>query len=309
MWDGFQGDNNIRDTLRSHVVWYQAETIESRMYPHTWWQCKFEGVVTHLAGDLVRTSTIESKNTGCCKLGTLLRSHLDQGPITYVKGMALTMLVSLRNRLALEVTQNGSGRNRFTPPAVSKLPHVLRTCIHWGIQIINVRKNTAVKTAVQALIKRLEIFQDIAFSGPSEFPVLPGIADGNALVLPEMLNNRPPWNEECPIFLSGRLAELNSQVTGPAAFCQEIGNRIDRVETLFIGMKVLRKIEFRINDRFALYRKIVCRVRGVRQHISAGDPRFLRLEPECKTLKIIFLKITVQAIDYLPFEITHCSMV
>ena len=84
----------------SQVVWCQVERIESRMYPHTWWQCEFEGVVTHLTGDLVRTSTLESKNTGCIKLGTLLRGHLDQGPITYVKRMALAMLVSLRDRLA-----------------------------------------------------------------------------------------------------------------------------------------------------------------------------------------------------------------
>ena len=127
-----------------------VKCIESRMYPHTWWQCEFEGVVTHLAGDLVRTSTLESKNTGCSKLGTLLRSHLDQGPIAYVEGMALAMLVSLHDSLGLEVTQNGSGRYPFTPHAVNKLPHVLRTYIQWGIQIVNVRKNTAVKTAVQA---------------------------------------------------------------------------------------------------------------------------------------------------------------
>ena len=143
-------DNNIRDTLGSHVVWHQVESIESRMYPHTWWQCKFECVVTHLAGDLVRTSIFESKNIGCSKLGTLLRSHLDQGPITYVEGMALAMLVSLCDSLALEVTQNGSGRYPFTPHAVNKLPHVLRTCIPWGIQIVNVRENTGVKPIVQA---------------------------------------------------------------------------------------------------------------------------------------------------------------
>ena len=106
--------------------------------------------MTHLAGDLVRTCTLESKNTGGSKLGTLLRGHLDQGPITYVEGMAMAMIVSLRNSLALEVTQNGSGRNPFTPHAVNKLPHVLRTCVHWGIQIVIVRKNTGVKTAVQA---------------------------------------------------------------------------------------------------------------------------------------------------------------
>ena len=35
---GFQGDNNNRDTLWSHVVWCQVKRIESRMYPHTWWQ-------------------------------------------------------------------------------------------------------------------------------------------------------------------------------------------------------------------------------------------------------------------------------
>ena len=106
--------------------------------------------MTHLAGDLVRTCTLESKNTGSSKLGTLLSGHLDQSPITYVEGMALAMLVSLRDRLALEVTQNGFGRNPFTPHAVNKLPHVLRTCIHCVIQIVNVRKNTGVKTAVQA---------------------------------------------------------------------------------------------------------------------------------------------------------------
>ena len=110
--------------------------------------------MTHLAGDLVRTSTLESKNTGCSKLGTLLRGHLDQGPITYVEGMALAlalaMLVSLHDSLALEVAQNGSGRYSFTPHTVNNLPHVLRTCIHWGIQIINVRKNTGVKPVVQA---------------------------------------------------------------------------------------------------------------------------------------------------------------
>ena len=133
---GFQGDNNIRDTLRSNVVWHHVERIESRMYPHTWWQCEFEGVVTHLTGDLVRTSTLESKNTGCGKLCTLLRGHLDQGPITYVERMALAMLVSLCDSLALEVIQNGSGRYPFTPHAVKKLLHVLRTCIYWGIQIV-----------------------------------------------------------------------------------------------------------------------------------------------------------------------------
>ena len=100
--------------------------------------------MTHLAGDLVRTSTLESKNTGCSKLGTLLRSHLDQGLIIYVEGVALAMLVSLCNSLAFDVTQNGSGRYPFTPHTVNKLPHVLRTCIHWRIQIINVRENTAV---------------------------------------------------------------------------------------------------------------------------------------------------------------------
>ena len=102
--EGFQGDNNIRDTMRSHVVWYQVERIESRMYPQTWWQCEFEGVMTYLAGDLVRTSTLESKNTGGSKLGTLLRGHLDQCLITYVEGMALAMLVNLCDSLALEVT-------------------------------------------------------------------------------------------------------------------------------------------------------------------------------------------------------------
>ena len=88
--------------------------------------------MTHLASDLVRTSTLESKHTGCSKLGTLMRGHLDQGSITYVEGMALVMYVSLRDSLALEVTQNGSGRYPFNPHAVNKLPHVLRTCIHWG---------------------------------------------------------------------------------------------------------------------------------------------------------------------------------
>ena len=87
--------------MKSHVVRYQVERIQSRMYPHTWWQCKFEGVVTHLANDLVRTSTLESKNTGCSKLGTLLRSHRDQGPVTYVKGLALAINVSLCDILAL----------------------------------------------------------------------------------------------------------------------------------------------------------------------------------------------------------------
>ena len=106
--------------------------------------------MTHLAGDLVRTSTLESKNTGCSKLGTLLRSHLDQGPITYMEGMALAMLVSLCDSLALEVTQNGSGRYPLTPHAVNKLPHVLRMCIHWRIQIVNVWENTGVKPVVQA---------------------------------------------------------------------------------------------------------------------------------------------------------------
>ena len=61
--------------------------------------------MTHLAGDLLLTSTLESKNTGCSKLGTLLRSHLDQGPITYVEGMALVMCVSLRDSRALEIAQ------------------------------------------------------------------------------------------------------------------------------------------------------------------------------------------------------------
>ena len=37
-----------------------------------------------------------------------------------------------------------------TPHAVNKLPHVLRTCIHWGIQIVNVRENTGVKPVVHA---------------------------------------------------------------------------------------------------------------------------------------------------------------
>ena len=59
--------------------------------------------------------------------------------------MALAMLVSLRDRMALEVSQNGSGRYPFTPHAVNKLLHVLRTCIHWGIQIVNVRKDTGSK--------------------------------------------------------------------------------------------------------------------------------------------------------------------
>ena len=104
--------------------------------------------MTHLAGDLVRTSTLESKNTGCSKLGTLLRCHLDQGPIAYLEGMALAMLISLCDGLALKITQNGSGRYPFTPHTVNKLPHVLRTCIHLGIQIVDVWKNTGVKQAV-----------------------------------------------------------------------------------------------------------------------------------------------------------------
>ena len=61
--------------------------------------------MTHLAHDLVRTSTLESKNTGCSKLGTLLRSHLDQGPITYVEGLALAMHVRLCDSLSLEIAQ------------------------------------------------------------------------------------------------------------------------------------------------------------------------------------------------------------
>ena len=60
------------------------------------------------------------------------------------------MHVSLCDSLALEVTQNGSGRYPFTPHAVNKLSHVLRTCIHWGIQIVNVREDTGVKPVVQA---------------------------------------------------------------------------------------------------------------------------------------------------------------
>ena len=120
------------------------------MNPHAWWQCKFKGIVTHLASDLVRTSTLESQNTGCSKLGTLLRSHLDQGPITYVEGMALVMHVCLRDSLTLEIAKKGSGRYPFTPHAVYKLPHVLRACIHWGIQIVDVRKDTGVKPVVQA---------------------------------------------------------------------------------------------------------------------------------------------------------------
>ena len=120
------------------------------MNPHAWWQCKFKCVVTHLASDLVRTSTLESKNTGCSKLGTLLRSHLDQGTITYVEGMAMVMHVCLRDSLALEIAQNGSVRYPFTPNAVNKLPHVLRTCIHCGIQILDVRKDTGVKPVIQA---------------------------------------------------------------------------------------------------------------------------------------------------------------
>ena len=75
------------------------------MNPHAWWQCKFKGIVTHLSSDLVRTNTLESKNTDYSKLGTLLRSHLDQGPITYVEGMALVMYVSLRDSRALEIAQ------------------------------------------------------------------------------------------------------------------------------------------------------------------------------------------------------------
>ena len=106
--------------------------------------------MTHLAGDLVLTSTLESKNTGCSKLDMLLRSHLDQGTITYVEGMAMVMHVSLGDSLALEIAQKGSGRYLFTPHAVNKLPHVLRTCIHWGIQIVDVRKDTGVKPAIQA---------------------------------------------------------------------------------------------------------------------------------------------------------------
>ena len=60
------------------------------------------------------------------------------------------MHVSLCDSLALEIAQKGSGRYPFTPHAVNKLPHVLRTCIHWGIQIVNVRKNTGSETTVQA---------------------------------------------------------------------------------------------------------------------------------------------------------------
>ena len=60
------------------------------------------------------------------------------------------MHVSLCDSLALEVTQNGSGRYPFTPHAVNKLSLVLRTCIHWGIQIINVRKDSGVELIVQA---------------------------------------------------------------------------------------------------------------------------------------------------------------
>ena len=120
------------------------------MNPHAWWQCKFKGIVTQLASDLVQTSTLESKNTGCSKLGTLLLNYLDQGPITYVEGMALAMYVSLRDSLALEIAQNCSGRYSFTPHAVNKLPHVLRTCIHWGVQIVDVRKETGAKPAIQA---------------------------------------------------------------------------------------------------------------------------------------------------------------
>ena len=89
------------------------------MSPHARWHGKVKGVVTHLAGDLVRTITLESKNTGCGKLGTLSRNHLDRGPITYVEGMALAMHVSLCNCLALEIAQKGSGRYPFTPHAVN----------------------------------------------------------------------------------------------------------------------------------------------------------------------------------------------
>ena len=64
--------------------------------------------------------------------------------------MAMAMHVSLRDSLALEIAQKGSVSYPFTPHAVEKLPHVLRACIHWGIQIVDVRKDTGVKHAIQA---------------------------------------------------------------------------------------------------------------------------------------------------------------
>ena len=79
--------------------------------------------------------------------------------------MTLVMHVRVRDSLALEVAQKGSGRYLFTPHAVNKLPHVLRTCIHWGIQIVDVRKDTGVKPAIQAKRRYVGLGNRIAIDG------------------------------------------------------------------------------------------------------------------------------------------------
>ena len=119
------------------------------MNPHAWWQCKFKGIVTHLASDLVRTSILESKNTGCSKLGTLLRSHLDQGPITYVEGMALVMYVSLRDSRALEIAQKAlAATHSIRMRSINCRTFSER--VFTGVQIVDVRRKTGVKPAIQA---------------------------------------------------------------------------------------------------------------------------------------------------------------
>ena len=72
---------------------------------------------------------------------------------------------------------------------------------------------------------------------------------------------------------------------------------------------MLREVEFLVNDRLAFDREVIGRIERVDQHVHVLARELVLLEAVRKSLDVVCLEKTVQAVDDLPLEITHRSMV
>ena len=153
-----------------------------------------------------------------------------------------------------------------------------------------------------------QLCQQVPVLASLEGNTIPGIIDRNPLILLKMRNHGCPGNEKGLAGLSRALAELDRKVPDPPGSGKEIRDGVHLVDILLVGMEVLGKIEFLVNDGLAFNGEVISRVEGVYQHIDILAREFMLLEAVGEALDVVCCKKTVQAVDNLPLKITHWIM-
>jgi len=124
-----------------------------------------------------------------------------------------------------------------------------------------------------------------------------------------MFDHYRPRDQESIACLSRTLPELHREIANASGLYEKIRDCIYLVDLVLVAVEMLGEVDFPVDDGLAFDREVIGRVERVCQHVHVLVREPGLFEPVSKSLDLVRLEETVQAVDYLPFEVAHWLVV